>query len=44
MKYDEYGNPVLQNYINYECSECGRKASELYPYCHCGTRMDGGKK
>ena len=44
IKYDEYGNPVLQNYINYECSECGRKASELYPYCHCGAKMDGGNK
>ena len=44
MKYDEYGNPVLQNYISYECSECGRKASEPYPYCHCGAKMEGGKK
>ena len=44
MKYDECGNPILQDYISYECSQCGRKASEPHPYCHCGARMDGGNK
>ncbi len=32
----------------YECSRCGRKepspwggVKKIYPYCHCGARMDG---
>ena len=31
-----------------KCSECGRvedtRLIEDYPYCHCGAKMDGGKK
>ena len=42
MKYDEYG-PILQDYISYECSECGRTESKKEPYCNCGAKMDGGK-
>ena len=42
MKYDEDGLPVLQPYITYECSECGKVVSKQYPYCNCGAKMDGG--
>ena len=35
----------------YFCSECGRHIEdgscnpyEHFPYCHCGAKMDGGKK
>lgn len=43
MKYDEYRNPVLQDYISYECSICGRRESAKEPYCNCGTKMDKDK-
>ena len=43
MKYDEYGCPILQDYVWYECSECGRTESEKEPYCNCGAKMDGEK-
>lgn len=26
----------------YRCSRCGRVESRRQPYCHCGTKMDGG--
>jgi hypothetical protein len=41
MQYDEYGSPVLQDCVYYECSECGRTESKKEPYCHCGAMMDG---
>lgn len=28
----------------YKCSECGAVEWEKHPYCHCGAKMDGGKK
>lgn len=28
----------------YICSNCGREESRKEPYCHCGAKMDGGKK
>ena len=40
MKYDEDGEPILQPYISYECSICGRRESVKEPYCHCGAKMD----
>ena len=40
MKYDEYGCPILQEYVGYKCSECGRAESKKEPYCHCGAKMD----
>ena len=43
MKYDENG-PILQDYVNYECSECGRTESKKEPYCNCGAKMDGETK
>ena len=42
MKYDADGLPILQDYVSYVCSECGRKESKKHPYCNCGARMDGG--
>lgn len=35
----------------YKCSQCGRRVavfseesvSEEFPYCHCGSKMDGGE-
>lgn len=24
----------------YRCNLCGDRASEQYPYCHCGAKMD----
>ena len=44
MKYDKYGLPLLQDYVSYVCSQCCRRASEKYPYCHCGAKMDRGKE
>jgi len=41
MIYDEDG-PILQDYVSYECSECGRTESKKEPYCHCGAKMNGG--
>ena len=41
MKYDTNGEPILQNYVIYKCSCCGRVENKLEPYCHCGARMDG---
>ena len=29
---------------DYKCSECGRFVPAKEPYCHCGAKMDGGKK
>lgn len=26
----------------FKCSECGLRAENKYPYCHCGAKMDGG--
>jgi hypothetical protein len=26
------------------CSECGKYEKWIYPYCHCGAKMDGGEK
>ena len=43
MKYDKDGEPILQPYISYECSICGRRESVKEPYCHCGAKMDEGK-
>ena len=44
MKYDENGEPVLQDYISYECPFCGRHFSKKEPYCNCGAKMDGQKR
>lgn len=30
--------------IEYKCTECGRVVWDKQPYCHCGAKMDGGKK
>ena len=27
----------------YMCSECGLRATNRHPYCHCGCRMDIGE-
>ena len=43
MKYDENGEPILQEYSYYECSLCGRTEKCKEPYCNCGAKMDGGK-
>lgn len=41
VDHDEYGK-------QYECSVCGRsvvtRGNVTPPYCHCGAKMDGGKK
>lgn len=42
MKYDENGEPMLQDYISYECPFCGLLFSRKEPYCNCGAKMDGG--
>lgn len=53
VKYGEWV-PCITQYDQrdkfYRCSECGRTINVIcgdslsnYPYCHCGTRMDGNK-
>lgn len=37
------GFPVIRKF-GYKCSLCGRKEKTRYEYCHCGAKMDGGKK
>lgn len=27
----------------FRCSECGLRANNKYPYCHCGCKMDGNE-
>lgn len=41
MKFDVNGEPILQDYITYVCSCCGRTESNKEPYCNCGAKMDG---
>ena len=26
------------------CSECGKYEKWIYPYCHCGAKMDGRRR
>ena len=40
MTYDEDGYYDIE----YKGSECGRYEPLKQPYCHCGAKMDGGKK
>lgn len=40
MKYDENGEPILQEYSWYECSLCRRTEKQKEPYCNCGAKMD----
>ena len=42
MKYNDNGEPILQEYISYKCSLCGRIENDKEPYCNCGAKMDGG--
>lgn len=39
MKFDVNGEPILQDYISYVCSCCGRTERNTEPYCHCGAKM-----
>ena len=40
----EFGWNCSEYPIEYTCSVCGRKEKQEEPYCHCGAKMDGGKK
>ena len=40
MKYDSNGEPLLQHYVTYKCSCCGRVEAKQEPYCNCGAKMD----
>lgn len=45
VKYDRFccssdGTPLIKIAEEYECSKCGRVASDPEPYCHCGAKMD----
>lgn len=33
-----------ETFAGYKCSECGLGARKKFSYCHCGAKMDGGKK
>ena len=43
---------AINGHIYYDCSICGRQVDtmrkqnprEIFPYCHCGAKMDGGNK
>ena len=41
--FDEYAQSEYQRKC-YECSICKRTELDKEPYCHCGAKMDGGKK
>lgn len=43
VEYDENGNLVVHTYILNQCSICGRVEKYKEQYCHCGSKMDGGK-
>ncbi len=45
-EFSERGYSKHYTYINYFCSECGRRLKGYSspndaPYCHCGAKMDG---
>ena len=45
IKHDRFccssdGTPIVKIAEEYECSKCGRVASDPEPYCHCGAKMD----
>ena len=40
----EFGWNGSEYPVEYTCSVCGRKEEKEKPYCHCGAKMDGGKK
>lgn len=41
IEYDDTGNVIVHDCINYQCSLCGRTESKKEPYCNCGAKMDG---
>lgn len=41
VEYDDNGNVIVHDCINYQCSLCGRTESKKEPYCNCGAKMDG---
>ena len=41
VEYDDTGNAIVHDCINYQCSLCGRTESKKEPYCNCGAKMDG---
>lgn len=43
VKYDDNGEPILQDYTSYKCSLCGRVEEHKEPYCNCGAKMCGQK-
>lgn len=44
VEYDANGQAILHDHWHCKCSLCGRLAGREEPYCHCGAKMDGGKK
>ena len=44
VEYDSNGDLILHKVVEYTCSLCDRLCGKKEPYCHCGAKMDGGKK
>jgi hypothetical protein len=44
VEYDSNGDLILHEVVEYRCSLCDRLCGKKEPYCHCGAKMDGGKK
>lgn len=40
----EFGWNSAEYPTEYTCSVCGRTEPQKEPYCHCGAKMDGGRK
>ena len=40
----QFEYPDGEVFVMRTCSLCGRETTEDAPYCHCGAKMDGGKR
>lgn len=41
VEYDDNGNVIVHDCVNYRCNLCGRIENKKEPFCNCGARMDG---
>ena len=40
VELDDFGDPVMHEYVAYRCDRCGRSSTKQEPYCHCGAKME----
>lgn len=40
VEYDDFGEPILHNFVVYHCDQCGRMERKKEPYCNCGAKME----